>query len=282
MKIEIVELTHALNHLAKVAPARHAMLPVLETVLLESAPGGLRLSASNLDEALSVLIPATGEADNLAIRCCVALRPLQKTLRLLPKAELVELTHWPEIVTDGGAVLRITGGDGCTCELDAMDSDEFPAMLKPEWHTTTWPVHTDTLLDACRTAACAISHDDTRYVLNGLYWHGEKGKVVATDGRRAMIATADALPADLAAIVPATKTLLAAKPCITGAGTLSAHAETAEHAPLFLTLRAGAWQYTVKLFDGVFPNYECVIPAIEPAEFGGFRMEIDVVMPMRA
>ena len=160
--------------------------PVLSNVLLDCKGDSLVLHASDLD---------------LSVRTRVVARVHTPGRITVPARTLAEITReWPEsdielLLEDGGVVLsgpfgEDSGGKGRYL-LPATSSEEFPEMpedlqgLRLSFQTDT-PLDGILLRSMIDKTSFAVSHDETRPVLNGVLWRigSESMTMVATDGSR--------------------------------------------------------------------------------------------------
>jgi DNA polymerase-3 subunit beta len=113
--------------------------------------------------------------------------------------------------------------------------------------------------DMLRKTAYAISNDETRYVLNGVYmsFKGDKLTVVATDGRRLALVERDVeVPkgTETDFIIP-TKAVTELQRLLTDKG--EASLAIGENQAVF---ELGATTLATKLIEGTYPNFRQVIP----------------------
>ncbi|MCA9401156.1 MAG: DNA polymerase III subunit beta, partial [Candidatus Omnitrophica bacterium] len=76
-------------------------------------------------------------------------------------------------------------GTNCRFKLNGLSKDEFPKF--PEFKDKeAYSIPAETLKDMLRLTAFAVSHEESRYVLNGVYMEISDRiiRMVATDGRR--------------------------------------------------------------------------------------------------
>lgn len=78
------DLHKALSKIISVVPAK-STLPILENVLFELTGNDLRLTASDLEISMTVVLPVSGERDG---RAAVPAKKLNETLRALPSVDL--------------------------------------------------------------------------------------------------------------------------------------------------------------------------------------------------
>ena len=255
MKITIERgaLLKSLNHVQSVVERRNT-IPILSNVLIRAADGQLSLTATDLDievvEAINADVAQPGGTTASA-------HTLYDIVRKLPDGAQVELSTG----ADEGR-LQLTAGRS-RFALQALPQEDFPAMAAGQL-----PHHFDLPAEAMRRlidkTRFAISTEETRYYLNGIYLHAvESGKVkalraVATDGHR--LAQVDhELPAGAAGmpgvIVPR-KTVVELQKLLEGdAGSISIGVSDTK-----IRFEFGGVVLTSKLIDGTFPDYGRVIP----------------------
>lgn len=247
------DLDRALSRLARVVERRNT-IPILGNIRLALRRNTLTLTATDLDiEARATLDApdAAGEDETT-----VPAARLHDIVRKI-SADRIRLT-WPV----GGAQVTITGGRA-RFALQALPATDFPDLdASGATHEFTLPAAT--LANLFDDVAFAISTEETRYYLNGIYLHvvtGESGptlRAVATDGHR--LARAD-MPAPQGAdgmpgiIVPRKTAAEIARLALGSDGP----AEIAV-SPTKIRVTIGATRYLSKLIDGNFPDYARVIP----------------------
>ena len=160
--------------------------PVLSNVLLDAQVDQLILSATDLD--LSIRTRVTAAVDTPG-RITVPARTLAEITREW-SGSAVSL-----VLEDGRLVLSGPLGEGAGGEgrysLPATSPEEFPEMPE-DLQGLRLPFRADTPIDGAllRTmiekTSFAVSHDETRPVLNGVLWRIEPQimSMVATDGSR--------------------------------------------------------------------------------------------------
>src|SRR2546428_12097409 len=122
----------------------------------------------------------------------------------------------------------------------------------------------NTLREMLAATSFAISHDDTRYALNGVLFAlaGKDARLVATDGHRLALAsrTVGNVGAAVAGIVPR-KAVVEIQRGL-GAGEGGQNALTGNQ----VLLQMPDFLMTARLIEGQFPNYEAVIPKGHPGK----------------
>ena len=153
-------------------------LPILANVLLESDGDTLRLTATDLEVGARVSVPAKVPAGG---SITMSARKLLEIVKELPAAGLslkVQDNAWVALRC-GGASYKLVG-------LGAAD---FPAVSSGE--AAAWITLDGKLLrDMLAQTTFAISHDESRYALNGVLFAVQEREIrlVATDGHRLALA----------------------------------------------------------------------------------------------
>ena len=167
---------HFSNGLAQVlnVVGSKATMPILSNVLIEADKDHISLATTNLDLGIRCKIKAeVKEAGAITL----PVKRLATIVRELPSIDVsIETTpnHQAKI-TSGGSVFKIMG----------MGKEEFPPM--PEFaDEKAVALEQEELSTMLKSVSYAQSSDETRYILNGVYFSFKDDKLtlVATDGRR--------------------------------------------------------------------------------------------------
>ena len=251
--IERTALAKALGHVQSVVERRNT-IPILSNVLLHAEGGALTLTATDLDIEISENAPAdvaqTGGATASALT-------LFEIVKRLPDGAQVRL----EMSQDDGR-LKVSAGRS-QFALAVLPDDDFPSLTS-DGLDTRFSMATDDLRRLIHKARFAMSQEETRYYLNGVYLHAFTDgdtpliRAAATDGHR--LARLDAPLPDGAASMPAV--IVPRKAIAELARLLEDAEENIEIAVSSSKIRFGfgAGHLTSKLIDGSFPDYERVIP----------------------
>ncbi len=222
-------------------------LPILSNVLLEAGPNGLTLTTTDLDVGVRGDVEATvGEAGSTTLPA----RKLATIVRELPASEI-------EVEVNGNNVAAINAGPSFF-KILGLSHDEFPQL--PDFEgAKEFTIDQKLLKDSLKKTSYAISTDETRYVLNGIFCSFKEGKLtlVATDGRRlAMVDHDFEVPAGQEAevIVP-TKAVNELQRLLTDAGQVRVLLSDSQ-----IAFELNGYLLTSKLIDGNFPNFRQVIP----------------------
>lgn len=255
MKISIERgtLLKAVSQAQSVVERRNT-IPILANVLIEADGAQVSFRATDLDIEVVDRAPAMVERAGATTVSAVMLHEI---VRKLPDGALVTLAE------DGAAGrLTVTAGKS-TFNLATLPKEDFPVMASSEY-SSNFAAPAPVLRRLFDKAKFAISTEETRYYLNGVYMHvsqGESGPVlrcVATDGHR--LARIDApLPEGAQAmpgvIVPR-KTVNELRKLLDDDEAMIA-VSVSETKVRFAT---PAITMTSKVIDGTFPDYSRVIP----------------------
>lgn len=253
ISIERATLLKALSQAQSVVERRNT-IPILANVLIEAEGAQVSFRATDLD--IEVVDKAPAMVDRAGATTVSAVM-LHEIVRKLPDGALVTLTA-------DAAANRLTVAAGrSTFQLATLPKADFPVMASAEY-ACNFSAPAPLLRRLFDKAKFAISTEETRYYLNGVYMHtatGDNGKVlrcVATDGHR--LARIDApLPAGAEAmpgvIVPRKTVGELRKLLDDDEATIAVSVSETKvrFATPVLTL-------TSKVIDGTFPDYTRVIP----------------------
>ncbi len=248
--IERDTLLKALAHVQSVVERRNT-IPILSNVELEAQDGQLRLTATDLDLALVEEVPAKVEQ---AGGTTVPAHTLHDIVRKLPGGAEISFSL-------SGERLRLSAGRA-RFQLACLPREDFPAMATGDL-PYRFELAASTLKHLIDRTRFAISMEETRYYLNGIYLHVSEDepallKAVATDGHRlarAQVPMPEGAAAMPGVIVPR-KTVLELRKLVDeydGAITVALSDTKIRFAFDSAVL-------TSKLIDGTFPDYERVIP----------------------
>ncbi len=256
LTIERAALLRSLNHVQSVVERRNT-IPILSNVQLQVADGRLGLTATDMDLAIVETVDAGIETDGSTT---APAHTLYDIVRKLPDGAQVEL----DAGGDAGQVQLRAGRSRFT--LQSLPTSDFPQMTSGDLPHRFKLKAADlrALIDRTRFA---ISTEETRYYLNGIYLHmvaesedggGEMLRAVATDGHR--LARVEIPLPDGAAGIPGVivprKTVNELRKLID---------ETEEDVEIGLSDAKIRFAFddvelTSKLIDGTFPDYDRVIP----------------------
>jgi DNA polymerase III subunit beta len=227
-------------------------LPILANVLLETDADTVRLTATDLEVGARVSVPAR-VAGKGAIT--VSARKLAEIVKELPAADLSLR------VQDNASVALKCGT--ASYKLVGMAPDDFPPVVPAE--KAPWlKIDGKTLREMLAQTSFAVSHDETRYALNGVLFAlaGKDARLVATDGHRLAMAkrTVGNVGNATTGIVPRKAITEIMRVLGTGEDVEIAITENQ------FVLQMPNFMMTARLIEGQFPNYEAVIPKAHPGK----------------
>ena len=254
LTIERAALLKSLAHVQSVVERRNT-IPILSNILIEVGEGQLGLTATDMDltivEAVAAEVGETGATTAPA-------HTLYDIVRKLPEGAQVE-------IRTGGESGRMTLKSGrSSFVLATLPKEDFPSAGASEL-PLSFSLASAELRNLVDRTRFAISTEETRYYLNGIYVHGTTHdnvavlRAVATDGHR-LARFEMPLPegADgLTGVIIPRKTVNELRKLIE-------ETEGSIEIALSDTKIRFAFDSTVltsKLIDGTFPDYERVIPS---------------------
>ena len=253
LSIERGTLLKAVSQAQSVVERRNT-IPILANVLIEAEGDTVQFRATDLDIEVVDKAPAKVERAGATTVSAVTLHEI---IRKLPDGALVTLT-------DDGASGRMSVEAGrSNFSLATLPREDFPVMASSEY-TCNFTADAPVLRRLFDKSKFAISTEETRYYLNGVYMHiadGEGGQMlrcVATDGHRLARIDAD-LPegaADMPGVIVPRKTVGELRKLLDDDEAkiaVSVSETKVRFATPDITL-------TSKVIDGTFPDYTRVIP----------------------
>ncbi len=255
LKIAIQELSRALERCQGIVEKKSTM-PILSHVLLDVQKSGeLTVAATDLD----IAVQGRHQCESVAKEGKVAVpaRHLFDIVKALPEttASLRKTQNNYLEVRSGSAEFRLVG----------LPAEDFPALPRPDKVPF---VRVDVLgmLGLIERTAFAISSDETRYNLNGVFFEPHDGaiRLVATDGHRLSLAEAPS-PGDFklkkGVIIPK-KGLFELKKLLASAVEGGEEKPTAElgFVESSAVVRQAGVMLVMRLIEGTFPDYRQVIP----------------------
>ncbi|HHS89274.1 MAG TPA: DNA polymerase III subunit beta, partial [Rhodobacteraceae bacterium] len=253
MTIERATLLKSLTHVQSIVE-RRTTIPILSNVMLKASAGQLRLTATDLDieivESVAAEISSEGETTAPA-------HLMHDIVRKLPDGSQLDIEQGP----DDGRLSILAGRSRFT--LQTLPPDDFPDLSASELEHNFTIAAGDLKMMIDKTRF-AISTEETRYYLNGIYLHstGDDGdrkmRAVATDGHRlARVEIASPVGAEeIPGVIIPRKTVLEVIKLIGDEdGEIEIGLSEAK-----IRFSFNGLVLTSKLIDGTFPDYERVIP----------------------
>jgi len=225
-------------------------MPILANVLVEAEGDAMRLTATDLEVGVRVNLPARVSTPGAVT---ISERKLLEIVKELPPAPLAM-----KVQENAWVALRCAGA---AYKLVGLAPEDFP-QVAPGRDVTWITVDGKMLREMLEQTMFAISHDESRYALNGvlLVLNEREMRLVATDGHRLALAVrvAPELPSGMSGIVPRKAVQEIAR--IVGSGE---DVQVAVSENQFM-LRMPNVLLIARLIEGTFPNYEQVVPRAHP------------------
>jgi DNA polymerase-3 subunit beta len=254
LTIERSALLKALAHVQSVVERRNT-IPILSNVLLDTQSGRLQLTATDMDIAIVESVAADVARPGAVT---VPAHTLYDIVRKLAEGAQVGV----EAIAEKGQVALRSGRSSFA--LASLPPGDFPHMSGGDL-PHGFELAAAELKGLIEKTRFAISTEETRYYLNGIYLHAGQSsgigvlRAVATDGHRmarvemALPSGADGMPG----VILPRKTVIELHKLIseTDAPVQVALSETR------VRFAIGDMTLTSKLIDGTFPDYERVIPS---------------------
>ncbi len=177
--VERAQLVKSLTHVHRVVERRNT-IPILSNVLIRAEGGELKLKATDLDLEVSESVAAMVEEPGATT---VPAHMIYDIVRKLPDGAQIELATRAD-----GATLDIRSGRS-KFALQMLPESDFPDLTAGTF-THRFQLPAAELKRLVDRTWFAISTEETRYYLNGIYFHAVsfegdlKFRAVATDGHR--------------------------------------------------------------------------------------------------
>ena len=227
-------------------------LPILSNVLLRAEGDRLEFTATDLDVTVTCSVEATVKKPGSST---VPVKKLFGIVRELNGSEL-------DLEVDDKNVCVIRSGPSFY-KINGLAADEFPPLTKfKEDKKVKLPQ--ETLKSMLRKSSFAISTDESRYVLNGIFisFKDHKMTMVATDGRRLALVDEEAEISEKSQgefIVPA-KAVNELNRLLQDKGEVEIKFTDNQAAFTLKDDKGSSVLVVTKLIEGNYPNYRQVIP----------------------
>jgi DNA polymerase-3 subunit beta len=252
--IDRADLLRSLNHVHSVVERRNT-IPILANVLLRADKDSLSLTTTDMDLEIIESVSAKTATPGTTT---VPAHTLYDIVRKLPDGSSVEIASGANDTT-----LQVKAGRS-TFRLGCLPTEDFPKMGSTEKFAYSFAVPAADLRTLIDRTRFAISNEETRYYLNGIYLHAAENegvavlRAVATDGHR-LARFEMPLPEgakDMPGVIIPRKAINEIRKLIDEAGdaiSIGLSDNKMKFSFDHVTL-------TTKLIDGTFPDYDRVIP----------------------
>lgn len=246
--IERTQLLRGLSHAQSMVEKRHT-IPILGHVLLDAAGEGVTLTSTDMELSLVEKIPAMVQTPGILTVSATML------FEIVRKMDADTLT-----IFEKEHQLHIHGGRS-KFKLAFLNAEDFPKLnATPLPFSLTLKVSDlKRLFDKPRFA---MANEETRYYLNGLYFHivPEEGvlRAVATDAHRLAYAQIDAPKGseDMPGVIISRKTVNEVRKLLDEG---DEHV-TVKLSPQRIEFSFKSAELSSRLIDGTFPDYSQAIP----------------------
>lgn len=253
LTIDRADLMRALSHVQSVVERRNT-IPILSNVRLEAKDGMLTLSATDMDLEINESVAAGVDTEGATT---APAHTLHDIVRKLSDDTKVELALEP-----GGSIMTVKAGRS-NFKLSCLPVTDFPEINTGDLEVS-FRIPAKELRELIDRTRFAMSNDETRYYLNGIYLHGTDSngvdvlRAVATDGHR-LARFEMPLPegaSSMPGVILPRKTVGEIRKLIE---------EAADTISIELSENKVRFSFdhivmTSKLIDGTFPDYQKVIP----------------------
>ena len=252
MKITITkdQIIAGLQSVQNVVSTR-TTLPILSNVLLRAEDGKVEFTATDLDVTVACSVEAKVE------RPGATTVPVKKLFGIVR-----ELNGDIDIETDEKNVTSIRSG-GSFFKIHGLAADEFPPLPKFKDDKKV-SLTQETIRGMLKKTSFAVSSDESRYVLNGIFISLKEGKMtlVATDGRRLALVDEEVEIAENTTgefIVPA-KAVNELTRLLQATGDVEIKFGENQASFALKSEKGSSVLLITKLIEGNYPNYKQVIP----------------------
>jgi DNA polymerase-3 subunit beta len=244
--ISTQEFNYLIGRVLNVA-AHKATIPILSNILIEAKGNELMLTATDL---------------TVGMRCITEAKVLEEGATTLPAKKLAQLVKELtsvniEVSSNERDVTEIIA-DASVFRLNGMSKGEYPTLPDME-SAVKFSIEQSQLKDMLFRTSFAVSKEDNRYVLTGVFLHVEKGRAtfVGTDGKRL---ARTYLPVDLdpefsgSYVVPL-KAIEEIQKCLKDEGTAVVYLMQDK-----IAVQSEEVMIITKLLSGEYPDVDRVIP----------------------
>ena len=239
LTLPLKETVAALKIAVDIASGKNIM-PILRNIKIEATGNKATIQATDLEKAWSGIVPSEGGP----IVSCIPALVLLKEIQALPAG-----TEKVELLFRGSTASHSTVSVNGRCDIVTQDPEEYPE-IKPA--ADAWSECRD-FLDGLKRVMPAVSVDQTRYALTGVYLDFKESKIVGTDGFRMHVE--DIMPADASmppAIIPLDSCKVIAKH-----GTVNAIGWLDEK---HIACPIGCGVFSTRVIEGNYPDWKNVMP----------------------
>jgi DNA polymerase-3 subunit beta len=224
-------------------------LSILSNVLLDASGSNLTIKATDLKVGFETTIPVQIDEEGSTTVFCDKFLGI---LRSLPEGDVTFEEK------ENNRLKIIPAEKKIDFQLKSISSDKFPEVLNLEGQNF-FELPQAAFLDMVNQTIFAVSDDETRYFMNGVYFERKDDKLimVATDGRRLSYAEKPLTDnvGEFSGIIIPTKILQLVRKLASGQGNLALSISEKN-----IFVQFDNQKISSNLIEGNFPNYNRVIP----------------------
>lgn len=253
---EFTPFMAALKTLKKVIPSRCAIPILAHVTVTRDSFGRAVLTASDLESWLSITV----DGSHCDTEFTVHRADLEKVLTGGDKGKLVTMSVDMGDNRDGAVTVT---HDDVTVDLATLPVTDFPEAPAVT-DTVHVPLSSNTSRDILTYCGGTMSSEETRYYLQGVYWHqfGDTGKLaaVATDGHRMNLAETGTCYTGRGVIMRADAVRLTVDLIGKDDGAVQWHLPQTPGTDGQIKVQGDGWTLVTREINGTFPMYERIIP----------------------
>ena len=247
------EIVDALQMGASIAERRQT-IPILANLRIVARDGKVEITATDLEIQIKTLTEVKKVIEEGEIT--VSARKMSELCRSLPDNEALEFD-----LNNGKLTVSSKNFHADFATISALD---FPELESKE-ETNSLSISSSALQRLLNKTALCMASQDVRYYLNGLLVEYKGGEVnaVATDGHRLALATS---PLDKTITIDGERQILPRKAVLELSKILRQENEDIKitFGNSSLSIQDENLDFSTKLIDGKFPDYEKVLPSGDP------------------
>lgn len=253
--IERSALLNVLSHAQPIVERRNT-IPILSNVLLEADEDMLHVTATDLDMLTNESVAASVERPG---KVTVPAHTLFDIIRKMPEGPV-------SLTAETGRMTVVAGRSRFS--LPTLPAEEFPHISTGDL-PISFSIPASTLSDMIRATRHAISTEETRYYLQGIFLHargndrsGWRLAATSTDGHRLALATTDD-PEGASALHDIARGVIVPRKCVLEIARMVDQVDGEVQIAMSgskIRFELGRMTYVSKLIDGTFPDYQRIIP----------------------
>ena len=241
--LEQPKLAALINRVASI-PEKRNVIPILSNVLLSTDDGKLKATATDMD----ILVSSVSE--------CVVHQHGSTTVNVAMLGAIVNKMAKGAVITISADDNAVTVSNGrAEFTLSSLPVEDFPELASDTFQSE-FEISGDDLSRLFDLAAFAMSSEEVRYYLQGIYLHPHGGNVraVSTDGHRLAQIDSD-VEADFPGVIVPRKVVSEIRKLLSDSDDVTV--KISETKTQFII---GGTTVLSKVIDGTFPDYTRVIP----------------------